>query len=336
MALPKVWVTDFIATDLEWEREELAGVAEVAGCAAGHERELEPILEQADALIVWHVITISAATIARLRRCRLLVRAGVGYDNVDLAAAAELRLPVCNVPDYGTEDVADHAVTLALALLRRVGEAAATMRRGGWDWRLLTPIHRLRGRTAGIVGLGRIGTAAALRLKAFGFDVCFLDPYLPDGADKSLGLRRCETLAELLAQSDLVSLHVPLTDETRYLIRAETIARMRPEAVLVNTARGGVVDTAAVADALAAGRFRGVGLDVLPSEPGSDADPLFAGWRRQEPWAERVILTPHLAFYSEEGMEELRRKAARQVRRMLEGRPLRNVVNGITEPRPPA
>lgn len=325
----RVFITDFLDADPDIERDELGSLATVECCAAQHEADLEPILAVADALIVWHVIRISAATIDRLARCRVLVRAGVGYDNVDIEAAAARGIPVCNVPDYGTEEVADHAVCMALALVRRIPEAAAFVKRGGWDWRLCRPVRRINRLCAGIVGLGRIGTAAALRFKAFGLDVCFHDPYREDGADKALGVRRCESLAELLAQADIVSLHVPLTDETRNLIDAAAIAQMRPEAVLVNTARGGVVDTTAVAAALEAGRFRGVALDVLPSEPGTDADPLFAGWRAGRPWADRVILTPHTAFYSEEGLEDMRRKGAREVRRLLEGRPLRNVVNGV-------
>ncbi len=145
-------------------------------------------------------------------------------------------------------------------------------------------------------------------------------------------MRRCDTLEELLATSDLISLHVPLYDATRNLIDAAAIASMKDHAILVNTARGGVVDTTAVAAALDAGRLRGVALDVLPDEPGTDADPLYAGWRAGQPWADKVILTPHCAFVSEEGMEELRRKGARTVARLLRGEPLRNIVNGVAEP----
>lgn len=331
MSLARVFVTDFLPTEPDWEREELDGLATVDCCAAESEADLAPILAEAEALIVWHVIQVGAATISQLDRCRVIVRAGVGFDNVDGAAAAAKGIPLCNVPDYGTEDVADHAVAMGLSLLRRMTEAAAQVRSGGWDWRLIRPVERIRGRVAGIVGLGRIGTATALRLKAFGLDVQFYDPYRVDGADKSLGVRRCETLDELLATSDLISLHVPLDDGTRNLIDAAALAQMKDQAILVNTARGGVVDTAAVAAALDAGRLRGVGLDVLPSEPGTDADPLYAGWRAGKPWADKVILTPHCAFCSEEGMEELRRKGARTVARMLRGEPLRNIVNGVAE-----
>ncbi|MBI2301056.1 MAG: C-terminal binding protein [Armatimonadetes bacterium] len=311
------------------EREELAGVADVSLVGAAGEQELEPYLPEAAALLVWHAIKISEWTIRRLDRCKVIVRYGVGYDNVDLTASAARGIPVCNVPDYGTEDVADHALALGLGLLRRVPQASATVRRGGWDWRMHRPVPRLRGLTAGVIGLGRIGTATALRLKAFGMDVCFHDPYLPDGADKAVGIHRCQSLTELLRRSRLVTLHCPLTDETRGLISEAALAEMQDDAVLVNTARGAVVDTVAVAAALDAGRLQGVALDVLPSEPGTDADPVYAGWRSGAAWADKVVITPHTAFYSEEGIDELRRKAARTARAALTGQPVRNVVNGV-------
>ena len=332
MSVPTVYVTDFLQANPDLEQEELGDLAEVGCCAATDESELAPVLPIAEALMVWHTIKLGPATINGLERCRLLVRAGVGYDNIDIEAAAARGIPVCNVPDYGTEEVADHALAMGLTLVRRMLEATSGVRRGGWDWRLCTPVMRVRGMTVGIVGLGRIGSAAALRWKAFGADVCFFDPFKDDGYDKALGIRRCETLEELLGQSSIVSLHVPLYDETRNLINPETLAQMKDDAVLVNTARGGVVDTTALATALDAGRLRGVGLDVLPSEPGSDDDPVYAGWRGGADWADKVMITPHTAFYCEQGLEEMRRKAARTVRRLLSGQRLRNVVNGIAEP----
>ncbi len=144
------------------------------------------------------------------------------------------------------------------------------------------PLTRLRGSVFGIVGLGRIGTAAALRAKAVGMDVCYYDPYKPDGYDKSLGIRRCETLDELLASALVVSLHCPLTEETRHLMRAETIAMMRPGSYLVNTARGDVVDTSAIPAALASGQLAGAGIDVLQREPPAADDPLIVAWRDPE------------------------------------------------------
>jgi D-3-phosphoglycerate dehydrogenase/C-terminal binding protein len=180
----------------------------------------------------------------------------------------------------------------------------------------------------GIVGLGRIGTAMAVRGKALGLDVAFYDPYKPDGYDKALGLRRVETLAELLAQSSVVSLHCPLTAETHHMLDAAAIAQMPRGAYLVNTARGGVVDCRAIPAAIASGQLAGVGIDVLEKEPPLADDPLLAAWRDpQHPAHHRLILNPHVAFYCEEGTQELRRKSAEGCRRALLGLPLRNVVN---------
>ena len=187
---------------------------------------------------------------------------------------------------------------------------------------------RLRGRVFGIIGLGRIGTAVALRAKALGMDVVFYDPYVPDGRDKSLGVRRVETLEELLAASHGLSPHCPLTSETHHMIRAETIARMKPGSFLVNTSRGGVVDTAAIPDAIASGQLAGAGIDVLEQEPPADDHPLLVAWRDPaHPAHHRLIVNPHAAFYSEEGMQDMRIKGSEACRRALLGLPLRHVVH---------
>jgi D-3-phosphoglycerate dehydrogenase/C-terminal binding protein len=199
---------------------------------------------------------------------------------------------------------------------------------GNWTYEQTAPLARLRGRVFGVIGLGRIGSAAALRAKALGMDVVFYDPLKPDGYDKALGIRRVETLDELLQESIIVSIHCPLTDETRAMIDAAAIAKMPRGSYLVNTARGAIVDTAAVPDALARGRLAGAGLDVLPVEPPPADDPLMAAWRDPDhPAHHRLIVNPHAAFYSEEGLLDIRTKAAGACLRALTGKPLRNVVN---------
>jgi len=199
---------------------------------------------------------------------------------------------------------------------------------GPWVYLQVVPLARLRGSVFGVVGLGRIGTAAALRAKALGMDVIFYDPYKPDGYDKALGIRRVETLEELLLQSLVVSLHCPLTDETRHMIDAAAMARMPRGAFLVNTARGAVIDTQAVPEAIASGQLGGAGIDVYEKEPPPDNDPLLAAWRDpQHPAHHRLILNPHAAFYSEAGLLDMRLKGAEACRRALLGMPLRNIVN---------
>ncbi len=327
---PKVFVTDFITDKLDTEREILGEIADLAALGANHEDELHGHIEDADAIMVYHMLKISERTIERLRHCKLIVRCGVGYDNVAGAAARRRGIALCNVPDYGTEEVADSAIGLTLALARGIAYLNSRLRdkQGPWTYTQVQPVWRLRGRTFGIVGLGRIGSAAALRAKALGMDVLFFDPYVPDGRDKSLGVRRVETFDELLALSHVLSLHCPLTAETRHLINAETVERLPRGSFLVNTARGGVVDTTAIPAAIASGRLAGAGIDVFDGEPPADDQPLIAAWRDPDhPAHHRVLINPHSAFYCEEGLNEMRVKGSDACRRAILGLPLRNVVN---------
>ena len=297
---------------------------------ARSQSDLNGQLDDADAVMVYHYLRLDREQIGRLKKCRIIARPGVGYDNIDIAAARERGIPVTNVPDYGTEEVADSALGMALTLARGTHFLNSRLRRGvgAWNIEQAAPVHRLRGRAFGIIGCGRIGSAAALRAKAFGFDVVFYDSFVPDGLDKALGVRRVDTLDELLAQSHIVSAHCPLTAQTRGLIGAREIARMPRGSFLVNTARGGVVDTAAVVEALASGHLAGAGIDVLEAEPPPADSSVLRAWRDpNHPAHDRLLLNPHTAFYCEEGCVEFRTKAAREVLRALKGEPLRNVVN---------
>ena len=328
----RVVITDFLHDDLAPERRILNGIAEVSALEAHGEDELVGRIETADAVIVYHEISLTERSIHRLQQCRIIVRGGVGYDNIDYRFARQRGIPVANVPDYGTEEVADTAIGMTLALTRGIHAANSQLRaadaKGYWSYAQVAPLARLRGRVFGIVGLGRIGMAAALRAKALGMDVVFHDPYKPDGYDKALGIRRVESLEELLSASLVVSLHCPLTDETRHLINAQTLALMPPGCYLVNTSRGGVVDTRAIPPALVSGRLAGAGIDVLEQEPPAADDPLLVAWRDPaHPAQHRLILNPHAAFYCEEGMHDMRTKAAEACRRALTGQAIRNVVN---------
>jgi len=328
--LPLVLITDLITEPLDCERAVLDGHAEVRALDARSQADLDERLEAADAVMIYHYLRLDRAAISRLRKCKLIARPGVGYDNIDIRAARERGIPVVNVPDYGTEEVADSALGMAVSLARGTHFLNSRLRRGlgAWNVDQATPIHRLRGRVFGIVGCGRIGSAAAQRAKAFGFEVVFYDPFVPDGVDKALGVRRAESLGELLAQSYVVSLHCPLTPVTRGFIGARELAQMPRGSFLVNTARGGIVDTAAVVEALASGHLAGAGIDVLEVEPPPHDSPVVRAWRDpNHPAHDRLLLNPHTAFYCEEGCIEFRTKAAREVLRALRGEPLRNVVN---------
>jgi D-3-phosphoglycerate dehydrogenase/C-terminal binding protein len=331
MARYKVVIADFVVDEAAPEREVLGDIADVIMLNAHHEQDLYGHVEDADALMLFHTIHLSAATIDRLRRCKLIVRCGVGYDNVDHRHAREKGIAVANVPDYGTEEVADSAIALMLGLVRGVVYHTRRLQRnepGAWHYQPGRPLYRLRGRVYASLGLGRIGIAAALRAKAFGMRVVFYDPYVADGLDKALGFTRAETLEELLRQAYVLSIYCPLTEQTRRLIDAQALSWLPEGAYLVNTARGGIVDTAALLEALRSGRLAGAALDVLPQEPPAADDPLMQAWRDpHDPCHDRLIINPHAAFYSEEGLRDMRVKGAQNCRRALLGLPLRNVVN---------
>ncbi|MCA3246824.1 MAG: C-terminal binding protein [Azospirillum sp.] len=285
----------------------------------------------ADAILLWQDMAIDRAVVRKLARCRIVVRHGVGFDRVDLEACAERNIPVCNVPDYGTEEVANHALACALALRRGLPtytEMLALDPVAGWRWDTPPLIRRLTGQVFGIVGLGRIGRAAAARAKAFGFDVGFHDPYLPADEPAAAPYRRIDDLGEMLAQADVVSVHCPLTRETHGLLGEANLGCMKKGAILINTARGPIVDTAALLKAIETGSVGGAALDVLPQEPPDPDDPLAAAYRVPPSWlAGRLILTPHAAFYSPESWYDLRYKAAETVRDWLGKGVLRNCVN---------
>lgn len=325
----KVVITDFIAGSLDPEVRLLDGLAEVVAIDAYSEEDLIGKVEDADAIILYHLISISGAIISRLKNCRLIVRAGVGTDNVDHQFARRCGIPVVNIPDYGSENVADTAMGMLLSLMRGIHYLDSRLQRGlgAWSYTQVEPLSRLRNSKLGIVGLGRIGTAMALRAKAFGLQVSFYDPYKPDGYDKALGIRRVETLAALLEESKVVSLHCPLTEETHHLIDAAALASMPRGSYLINTARGAVVDTRMIPQALESGRLAGAGIDVLEQEPPVD-DVLVQAWQDpQHPAYHRLLLNPHAAFYSQEGLAEIRVRSAQACLRALEGKPLRNLVN---------
>lgn len=286
--------------------------------------------ENCDAVIVRYV-PISAAAVAHLKRCRIVVRNGVGFDVVDLETCGGAGIAVCNVPDYGTTEVADSALAMILTFARGTAACDAALRtdlKGGWTHLTNVAARRLRGACLGVVGFGRIGTALALRAQPLGMRVVFYDPALPNGTELPFGYTRARTLRELLGLADVVSLHAPLTAETRKMIDADAVAAMKPGAYLINTARGAICDTAALLEGLRSCKLAAVGLDVLPNEPPTLADPLVAAWHANEPWIRgRMLLNPHTGFYSPDSLVDLRRKAIETAYHYLRDGTLANCVN---------
>ncbi len=286
--------------------------------------------ENADGIIVAR-IPITREVVGHLKKARIVVRHGVGYDVVDLEACGAAGIPVCNVPDYGTTEVADSAIAMMLAFARGTVSLDSALRadlKAGWSHVHNVTARRLRGACYGVVGFGRIGTASALRARAFNMDVAFYDPYLPNGAELAFGFKRARTLHELLGMADVVTVHAPLTGETKALIDAKAVAAMKPGAYLLNTARGPICDTAALVEGLKSGRLAAVGLDVLPVEPGGANDPLVAAWQANEPWIRgRVLLGPHAGWFSPDSFVDLRRKAMETCFYYLRDGKLANCVN---------
>ncbi len=321
--MTRVVVTDYTFADLDVEAAVLRplGCEIVAARRAPPPEELARLVADAD-----HVLTqfapLDAAVVAAMQRARVIVRYGVGVDNVDLAAARARGIPVCNVPDYCTDEVADHTLALILAATRQVVANCLRPREGGWGLAVPLPAMKaLRGLTVGVVGFGRIGRAVARRLRGFGCRVLAHDPAVPAADVRDHG---CEPagLDDLLAQSDVLTLHCPSTPQTRRLIRRDTLARMKPGAVLINVARGDLVETAALVEALERGHLAAAGLDVFDPEPLPPDSPL----RKMD----NVVLSCHVASASERAVRELRETAAGIVARSVRGEPLPNVVNGVT------
>lgn len=253
---------------------------------------------------------IDAQTIYALKACRIIARYGAGVDNVDLEAARSRGIVVTNVPDYCVEEVADHTMALLLAAVRKVVAGNHAVRNGAWGIDHIAPVRRLRGRSLGLVGYGRIGTAVAARAHPFGLSVMAYDPLVDRARFRADNVAPADSLPQLLSRSDIVSIHVPLTPDTLGLIDAEAIEHARPGSILINTARGPVCSLDAVLRALQSGRLAAACLDVFESEPPEPS--LFSD-------TENLIMTPHMAFYSKEAIQESQAKAAAEIIAVLTG-----------------
>jgi lactate dehydrogenase-like 2-hydroxyacid dehydrogenase len=311
------------------ESEVLAGVADVH--ILGQDWSRADALRSSDGILMWHIDRLPADEIGALGATRIIQRVGVGFDNVDLVAARERNIAVCNVPDYGTEDVADHAMALMLALSRSIWAYGLAVREDadGWSWFKAGRANaRLRGLHLGLVGAGRIGTAVALRAKAFGLRVSFYDPYKADGHEKAIGVERVRSLQEL-AGCDIVSLHTPLTQETRGMIDEAFLRASDRPMTLINTARGPIVDEEALCEAYRRGRVNGLGTDVLEREPLGAETPIGRLLKETPGAARDILITPHAAFFCPQAYRELRQKAAENVRRCLVDGSHRNIVNAL-------
>ncbi|XP_063289798.1 C-terminal-binding protein 2 isoform X2 [Pelobates fuscus] len=327
---PRPLVALLDGRDCTVEMPILKDLATVAFCDAQSTQEIhEKVLNEAVGAMMYHTITLTREDLEKFKSLRVIVRIGSGYDNIDIKAAGDMGVAVCNIPSAAVEETADSTICHILNLYRRNTWLYQALRDGTRVQsveqirEVASGAARVRGETLGLLGFGRVGQAVAVRAKVFGFNIIFYDPYLQDGTERSLGVQRVYTLQDLLYQSDCVSLHCSLNEHNHHLINDFTIKQMRQGAFLVNTARGGLVDEKALAQALKEGRIRGAALDVHESEPF-----LFAQGALKE--APNLICTPHTAWYSEQASLEMREAAATEMRRAVTGRipdSLRNCVN---------
>ena len=285
----------------------------------------------AEADVVVSAPDIPAEFRAKLKKCRIFITPKVGFDNIDLAGWGAMGIPVSNVPDYGTMEVADHAIALMMSLMKGIRFHTRELKKdikGNWRPALNPYGRRLSDCTFGVLGLGRIGTATALRAKAFGMNVVFFDPYLANGVDLAVGVTRVHSLEDLMATSDVLSVHVPLSDETEKMLNAEAFKHAKPGLILINSARGPIIDLDALHDALKNDQIQAAGLDVLPVEPADPNHPLLSAWTADEEWiADRLLITPHSAFYTPESMRDMRDKGIHVAIEYLDGGRLQNCVN---------
>ncbi|XP_075334557.1 C-terminal-binding protein 2a isoform X1 [Odontesthes bonariensis] len=327
---PRPLVALLDGRDCTVEMPILKDLATVAFCDAQSTQEIhEKVLNEAVGAMMYHTITLTREDLEKFKALRIIIRIGSGYDNIDIKAAGDLGIAVCNIPSAAVEETADSTLCHILNLYRRNTWLYQALREGTRVQsveqirEVASGAARIRGETLGLIGFGRSGQAVAIRAKAFGFNVIFYDPYLQDGLERSLGVQRVYTLQDLLYQSDCVSLHCNLNEHNHHLINDFTIKQMRQGAFLVNSARGGLVDEKALAQALKEGRIRGAALDVHESEPFSFSQ----GPLKDAP---NLICTPHTAWYSEQASLEMREAAATEIRRAITGRipdSLRNCVN---------
>jgi D-3-phosphoglycerate dehydrogenase len=276
----------------------------------------------ADALMVT-IHEVGPEIMDQMPKCKIICRIGTGMDAIDIPAATERGIWVTNVPDYSIDEVSTHAIALLLAQVRNLFRHRALSQTGTWRYQTERPIRRLAGQTLGILGLGRIGSASAKKGHGLGLNVIAHDPYLPGERFEELGVRKVD-FDTLLRESDLLTLHVPLTDETRKIINAEALAKMKPTAFLANTARGDVVDIDALVEAVRNGVIAGAGIDVLPTEPPPPDHPVLH--------EEGIIVTPHIGWASNEAGHDVRERGSQEVVRVLQGNRPRYPWNEV-EPR---
>lgn len=318
MSDKRVLVTDYTWPSTAPEAEVLAAAgATLLIAESGTEDELLALVQQADAILTCFA-KVPASVIRAGEKLQVVGRYGIGVDNIDVEEATRLEIPVTNVPAYCLDEVAEHALALILACARQVARYHVDVQAGNWSLQAGMPMYRVRGRTLGLMGFGKIGQTMASKSQSLGFEIIAYDPFVSADTAAQFGVRLV-SLEALFAESDFLSIHTPLTPETTHLVNSERLSLMKPQSYIINTSRGGVIDQDALVTALETGQIAGAALDVFVPERLPADHPLLA--------LPNVIATPHVAFYSEESVLELEIKAAENVAAILTGRRPAAVVN---------
>lgn len=317
-------VTDYIEDNLDWEAEQLKGSGiefAVFQLKGKPEADVVAAIKDADVVVV-NMVKMTDSLLGKLPKCKLLIRHGIGYDNVDVSACTRHGIQFAYQPDYCQEDVAEHAIALIFACARKVTWSRQTLedasRRQQWDFSKLFPIYRMEGKTLGIVGVGRIGSRVARKLKSFGFKIIGCDPYLDAARQAELGIEFADR-ETLFRTADFVTIHTPLNPETRHLVNAQALGWMKPTAYLINTSRGPMIDSEALVKTLKEKRIAGAAIDVFDVEPPPADHPLFG--------LDNAILTPHIGWASHEAGWVIRRRILEDIRLFAAGQPAKYVVN---------
>ncbi|ABX09220.1 NAD(P)-dependent oxidoreductase [Prochlorococcus marinus] len=289
----------------------------------------DQLTSQTTIALVWHEV-INQDFLSKYPSIRAIVRYGVGFDNIDLEICRKRKIIVVNTPDYGIDEVSDTALAMILCLTRKINSFQEFAKEDEYSWSgkdIPFPVKRIRDMSLGIIGLGRIGGCLARKFTALSNNVGFHDPYLPSGVEKVLGLKRFQSLQDLLRNSDIVSIHTPLNHESKGLVNEDFISNMKDGSYLINVSRGAIVkDKSIIYDALVSHKLEGYGTDVWTQEPPTDKDQLYINWKKENAYAGRIIINPHTAYYSHESLEEARTKACKNCLNIIKGR---NIINRI-------
>ena len=332
--MKKIFITDYFKKG-NLEQKIFKNIAKVICLNKKDENSFPKEIEEADGLLVWHT-KISEKTIKKIKKCKAIVRYGVGCDNIDLFSAQKYNIPCANTPDYGVDEVADTAAAMILSFTRKILQYNNNSKNYKVKWQenvlfenIKEPIKRSEDYFIGIIGAGRIGSTLALRMKSFGFKIGFYDPNSVSGYEKVFGIKKFNSLNELLKNCNIISINAALNEETCGIINKKFIKQLKMGSILVNTARGTIVNKLDdIYYGLKSGKLAGVGLDVLPEEPPSKNEKLVKAWKNSEdPLNNKIIINPHAGYYSTKSVIEMRVKAAENLKNIIQGKKLKNIVN---------